>query len=291
MQNLDENTITAAVLDRLANTPDARLKLVMTSLVRHLHDFAREVELREDEWMAAVEFLTETGRISGPERQEMILLSDTLGLSMLVTAQNHRKPLDCTEATVFGPFHVENAPRYPLGADISNGASGQPCFVDVVIKARDGSLIKGAVAEVWQSDADGKYDVQYPDHHDHRARGVLTSDAHGRIYFKSVLAEAYPIPADGPVGRMLKATGRHPWRPAHLHFRITAAGFERLVTHVFRDDDQYLDSDAVFGVRSSLLAKWQRHEAGAAPDGGHIDVPFYTLRFTFVLNPEPESHA
>jgi hydroxyquinol 1,2-dioxygenase len=290
MQNLDENTITAAVLARLANTPDARLKLVLTSLVTHLHDFAREVELSEDEWLTAVKFLTETGQISGPRRQEMILLSDTLGLSMLVTAQNHRKPADCTEATVFGPFHVEDAPHFPPGADISNGAVGQPCFVDVLIKARDGSAIGGAVAEVWQSDADGKYDVQYPDH-EHRGRGVLKSDANGRIHFKSVLAEAYPIPADGPVGRMLEATARHPWRPAHLHFRITAPGFERLVTHVFRDDDQYLDSDVVFGVRSSLLARWQRHEAGEAPDANLIDTPFYTLQFTFVLNPEPESHA
>ncbi len=291
MQNLDENTITAAVLERLTNTPDARLKMVMTSLVRHLHAFAREVVLREDEWMTAIEFLTETGRISGPARQEMILLSDTLGLSMLVTAQNHRKPADCTEATVFGPFHVENAPQFALGADISNGATGQPCFVDVVIKGRDGSPIKGATAEVWQSDADGKYDVQYPEQHEHRARGVLHSDAAGRVYFRSVLAEAYPIPADGPVGRMLKATGRHPWRPAHLHFRITAAGYQRLVTHVFRNDDQYLDSDAVFGVRSSLLATWQRHEPGQAPDGSHMDAPFYTVSFTFVLNPEPESQA
>ena len=290
MQNLDENTITAAVLERLAGTPDERLKLIMNSLVRHLHDFAREVELREDEWMTAIEFLTETGRMSSPTRQEVILLSDTLGLSMLVTAQNHRKPADCTEATVFGPFHVENAPRFPLGADISNHAEGEPCFVDVLIRGRDGTPIEGAVTEVWQSDADGRYDVQYPDH-EYRGRGILTSDISGRVHFKSVLAEAYPIPDDGPVGRMLQATARHPWRPAHLHFRITAPGYQRLVTHVFRDDDKYLESDVVFGVRSSLLAKWQRHDAGQAPDGSTIETAYYTLNFTFVLNPEPESHA
>jgi hydroxyquinol 1,2-dioxygenase len=285
MQNLDEHSITDAVLERLNATPNARLKEVLTSLVHHLHDFARETRLSEDEWLAAIEFLTRTGQISGPTRQEFILLSDVFGLSMLVTAQNHRKPAGCTEATVFGPFHVEDAPNMALGSDIAGGAPGQPCYVDVSICGPGRKALAGATVEVWQSDANGKYDVQYPELDEHRARATLLSDDQGRVYFKSVLAEPYPIPHDGPVGQLLEASRRHPWRPAHLHFRITAKGYERLVTHVFRDDDRYLDSDVVFGVRSSLLAPWIEHAPGITPDGATSTVPFYTLHFDFVLNP------
>jgi len=284
MRNLDENTITAETLERIANTPDPRLKQIMTSLIRHLHDFAREVELTEKEWFAGIQFLTDTGHMSDAKRQEFILLSDALGLSMLVIAQNNRKPQGCTEATVFGPFHVAGAPHFALGADIANGALGEPCYVRATVKGLDGVPIANAVVEVWQADADGFYDMQYKGNETHRARGVLRSDRDGQVYFKSVLAEAYPIPADGPVGRMLNATARHPWRPAHMHFMIEAPGYERLVTHVFRDHDKYLDSDAVFGVRSSLITHWDRHEPGATPDGGRSDVPFYTLDFDFVLN-------
>jgi hydroxyquinol 1,2-dioxygenase len=185
---------------------------------------------------------------------------------------------------VFGPFHVEDSQHFPANADISNGAPGESCYVLARVTDLAGMPIEGAVAEVWQSDANGKYDVQYQDIDEHRARGILTSNADGEIRFRSVLAEAYPIPDDGPVGRMLAATGRHPWRPAHLHFRITAPGFERLVTHVFRDGDRYLDSDAVFGVRSSLIAPWIAHAPGPTPDGSSSDAPFHTLDFTFVLN-------
>jgi hydroxyquinol 1,2-dioxygenase len=265
MRNVDEHTITEAVLARLAATPDARLEEVLSSLVRHLHAFAREVRLTEAEWFEGIRFLTDTGRMCDDKRQEFILLSDTLGLSMLVTAANHAKPAGCTEATVFGPFHVEGAPRYPLGADVSNGARGEPCFVRGQVRALDGRPVPRAELEVWQADADGFYDVQRPgDDGAHRARGVLRADDEGRFHFRTIVAEAYPIPTDGPVGRMLEATGRHPWRPAHLHFMITAPGFERLITHVFREGDPYLESDAVFGVRSSLVADWVRHEPGQA---------------------------
>ncbi len=233
--------------------PNPRVREIMASLIRHLHDFAREVRLTEEEWLEGIKFLTDTGHITDGKRQEFILLSDTLGLSMLVIAQNNRKPPGCTEATVFGPFHVTGAPNYPLGADISNGAKGEPCYVRATINGPDGEPVPNAHVEVWQADADGFYDVQYKDDGAHRARGVLNADAQGRLHFKSVLAEAYPIPTDGPVGRMLSATGRHPWRPAHMHFMIDAPGYARLVTHVFRDEDKYLDSDAVFGVRSSLI--------------------------------------
>jgi hydroxyquinol 1,2-dioxygenase len=284
MRNLDENTITEAVLARHADATDARLKDIVTSLVRHLHAFAREVNLTEAEWEAGVGFLTEVGHMTDARRQEFILLSDTLGLSMLVTAMAHRKPAGCTEATVFGPFFVDDAPAYDNGGDVANGARGEPCFVSGVVRGPGGEPVAGARIEVWQADAAGFYDVQYSDAESHRARGVLHSLPDGRYHFRSIVAEPYPIPHDGPVGRMLEALGRHPWRPAHLHFMITAPGYERLVTHVFREGDRYLDSDAVFGVRSSLIAPWRHCESGTAPDGTVMATPFSTLEFDFVLN-------
>jgi hydroxyquinol 1,2-dioxygenase len=285
MRNIDEDTITGAVIARHANAPDARLRDIMTSLVQHLHAFARDVKLTEAEWFEGIRFLTEVGHITDDKRQEFILLSDTLGLSMLVTALNHAKPMGCTESTVFGPFHVEGAPRFELGADVARGAKGEPCWVRGRVRDLDGRGIGGAEIEVWQADAAGFYDVQYADLEQHRARGVLASAPDGSFHFRSIVAEPYPIPHDGPVGRMLAALGRHPWRPAHLHFMLSAPGYERLITHVFRDGDAYLDSDAVFGVRGSLIADWVRHDAGRAPDGSDCEVPFYTLDFDFVLNP------
>ena len=285
MRNIDESTITQAVLARHAKATDARLREIMTSLVQHLHAFAREVRLTEAEWFDGVRFLTECGHMSDDKRQEFILLSDTLGLSMLVTAMNNTKPAGCTEATVFGPFHVDGAPEFALGDDVSQGARGEPCYVRGHVRDLGGRGIGGARIEVWQADADGFYDVQRSELGDrHQGRGTLHCAADGNFNFKSTLASAYPIPHDGPVGRMLERLGRHPWRPAHLHFMITAPGYERLVTHVFRQGDQYLDTDAVFGVRSSLVADWVRHPAGAAPDGGTSTTPFYTLDFDFVLN-------
>ena len=274
MRNLNQDTITQAVLARLAETPDPRLKEIMTSLVQHLHAFAREVKLTEAEWFKGIEFLTATGHKCDDQRQEFILLSDTLGLSMLTVAMNNDKPAGCTEATVFGPFHVEGAPHYAHGDDVANGAKGEPCVVRGRVLGIDGNPVPHAVVEVWQADAEGHYDVQYADLGHHQARGILSSGPDGRFHFRTIVAEAYPIPVDGPVGDMLRATRRHPWRPAHLHFMIKAEGFETLITHVFRDGDRYLDSDAVFGVRQSLVADWVRQADGTC-----------TLDFDFVLNP------
>ena len=274
MRNLDEHTITQAVLERFSNTPDPRLKEIIFSLVQHLHDFAREVRLTEDEWLEGIKFLTRAGHITDDKRQEFILISDTLGLSMLTVAMNNQKPEGCTEATVVCPFHVENAPVYKLGDDVGNGAIGTPCFVKGTIKGLGGEPVAGAHIEVWQSDEDGMYDVQKPNLDHAQGRGVLKADDQGNYYFKSILAVAYPIPHDGPVGDMLVATKNHPWRPAHLHFMIKAPGYESLITHVFRHDDQYLDSDAVFGVRQSLITDWVKQANGE-----------YNLEFNFVLNP------
>jgi hydroxyquinol 1,2-dioxygenase len=285
MLNIDEHTITQTVLDSLAGCTDPRLRTVLSSLVQHLHAFARDVKLTEEEWFAGIQFLTDVGHQTDAKRQEFILLSDTLGLSMLVTAQNNHRPAGCTEATVFGPFFVEGAPTVDHGADIAQGAQGEPCFVRGVVQALDGTPVAGAQIDVWQSDEEGFYDVQRTDLTHHQARARLVSRPDGSFNFKSIVAVPYQIPSDGPVGRMLASVGRHAWRPAHLHFMIVAPGFERLITHVFRSDGPYLDSDAVFGVRSTLVADWIRHEAGTPPGGGLSDRPFYTLDYRFVLNP------
>jgi hydroxyquinol 1,2-dioxygenase len=273
MRNLTQDNITQAVIARFAETPDARLKQILTSLVQHLHAFAREVKLTEEEWMAGIEFLTRAGHITDDKRQEFILLSDTLGLSMLTVAMNNDKPAGCTEATVFGPFYVEGAPAYELGQDLANGAAGQPCEVRGRVRGLRGEAVPGAQIHVWQADAQGMYDVQRDDQA-LQARGVLHAGPEGQYHFRSILAESYPIPDDGPVGDMLKATRRHPWRPAHLHFMIKAPGYETLTTHVFRNGDRYLDSDAVFGVRQSLIADWVQQ-----PDGR------WRVEYDFVLNP------
>lgn len=287
MRNLDEDNITRAVIGMHADAANPRLREIMTGLVQHLHAFARDVALTEDEWFEGIRFLTEVGHITNGTRQEFILLSDTLGLSMLVTALNNKKPKGCTEATVFGPFHVEDSPRVELGGDVANGAPGEPCYVRGTVVGLDGRPVPNAELQVWQADEAGFYDVQYGDGAPQRARATLQADEQGGFHFKTIRAEAYPIPHDGPVGRLLEVLGRHPWRPAHLHFMITAPGYERLITHVFRNGDRYLDSDAVFGVRSSLIADWIEHPPGPAPDGSRSEVPFYTLDFRFVLNPAP----
>ena len=232
------------------------------ALITHLHDFTSGVNLTEADWLQGIEVLTATGQNCDAKRQEFILLSDTLGLSMLVVATNNAKPAGATEATVLGPFHVDDAPRVEPCADQARGAPGAPLFVQARVRSLDGRPIADADADadadtevdVWQADDDGLYDVQRPElGQTLRARGVLRSAADGTVRFRTVAPPAYPVPTDGPVGRMLLASGRHAWRPAHVHFRIRAPGFGTLVTHIFRDGDPYLDSDVVFGVGSSLI--------------------------------------
>lgn len=280
MRDLNQHTITQEVIDRFADTPDPRVKQLMTSLVTHPRAFAREVHLSEGEWERGIAFLTATGRLCDDRRQEFILLSDVLGLSMLTVAMNHDKPAGCTEATVFGPFHVDDAPGYALGGDVANGAIGATLYVHGTVKGIGGEAVPDAVIELWQADAEGFYDVQRPDCGAPQGRGVIRSDGDGAFHFRTVVPAAYPLPVDGPVGRLLNATGRHPWRPAHLHFRIHTPGYETLITHVFRDDGPWLDSDAVFGVRQSLVKAWP-----ARPDGSHV------LDYDFVLAPAADTHV
>jgi len=283
MRNIDEHTITAAFVQRLDACTDPRLKQVLTALVTHLHDFAREVRLTEAEWMQGIEFLTATGQKCDARRQEFILLSDTLGLSMLTVAMNQATPPGATEATVFGPFHTDDAPEHGQGDDIAAGAPGETLFVDVTVSSEDGTPLAGAEVDIWQADAAGLYDVQYEGLQERRARALMRTDAQGRLRFRSIVPTAYPVPTDGPVGQVLRASGRHPWRPAHVHFLIRAEGHRALITHLFREGDPYLDSDVVFGVRSSLVVAMPRHEPGTAPDGSVQGQPFHTLTHRFVL--------
>lgn len=262
MRNIDEFNITRAVLESLEGCDDPRLQEIMGALVRHLHDFAREVRLTEAELMRGTAFLTAAGQKCGDKRQELILLSDTLGLSMLAVALNNARPAGATEATVFGPFHVQDAPRMEQGDDIAAGAPGEALDVALCVCALDGTPIPHAEVDVWQADEEGLYDVQIPALGSRRrARAVMRADVEGRLRFRSIVPTAYPIPTDGPVGEMLVATGRHPWRPAHVHFMVKAAGYQTLITHVFRAGDPYLDSDVVFGVRNSLVASFDGRDA------------------------------
>jgi protocatechuate 3,4-dioxygenase beta subunit len=246
------------VNSRLGPDINPRLAQVMTSLVKHLHAFAKDVELTQAEWAVAVDFLTRTGQISDGNRQEFILLSDVLGLSMLVDAINHRRPSGATENTVLGPFHVPGAPRYPMGTNISLDGKGESCLFSGIVRDIEGNPVANAEIDVWCDNADGYYDVQQPGIQPQwNNRGIFVTGPDGRYSFRGIRPVAYPIPDDGPVGQMLAALGRHPNRPAHMHFLVSAPGFETIVTHTFVQGDQWLTSDAVFGVKASLIASMQ----------------------------------
>lgn len=286
MRDFNEDNITDAVIARFANTPDPRLKQIMTGLVRHLHACVRDVEPTFEEWQFAIGYLTRVGQMCTDKRQEFILLSDTLGVSMLVDAINHRMPEGATQTTVLGPFFVAGLPELKLGANIAGTISGEPLYVEgTVTSAGSGRPLAGAVIDAWQSDDDGYYDVQRPELTEPALRGRFRADSNGRFHFWSITPRFYPIPDDGPVGEMIKATKRHPYRPAHVHFMIGAAGHETLVTHVFAEGDPYLDSDAVFGVKNSLIKTFVSREPGAAPDGRVIATPWRSLDYDFGLKP------
>ncbi len=283
-RNLVDEDLTQAVLATFENSKSKRFQTVMQSLVKHLHAFINEVGLTQEEWFKGIDYLTRVGHISDEKRQEFVLLSDVLGVSMLVIDLNSKKYAGATASTVFGPFFVEGSPAFENGDDIANGASGEPCYMQGRVRSTTGEPLPGALIEIWQADDNGFYDVQ-KEASNVWGRGHLHTDKEGRYYFWSVRPEAYPIPEDGPVGELLHEAKRSPMRPAHVHFMIKVPGYETLITHVFKDGDQYLDSDAVFGVRSSLITSFQRHEPGLAPDGKKMDVPFYTMNYDFLLAP------
>ncbi len=286
-RNTSEDDITAETLARFAETPDPRLRQIMLSLIGHLHAFVKEVQLTEAEWFQAIEILTRAGQMCSDKRQEFILFSDTLGVSMVVDLIGHRKPAGATESTVFGPFHRLGAPELPAGGNIAHrDASGVPTLVGGRVLDLDGRPIAGALLDVWQAQTNGLYDSQDQDPDALHMRGKFRTDAEGRYLIRTVRPVNYPIPSDGPVGAMLQATGRHPWRPAHIHFVVSANGYEPVTTHIFDRIDPYLASDAVFAVKQSLICDFVRHE-NPEPAATRLGIapPFLTADFDFHLKP------
>jgi hydroxyquinol 1,2-dioxygenase len=280
-----EADVVERVLVSFAGTPDPRTHELVEALTRHLHAFLRETRLTEEEWKQAIDFLTAVGHLTDDRRQEFILLSDVLGASMQTITVNNQAYANATEATVFGPFFVEGSPEVGLGGDVAGGAAGEPCWVEGRVLDTSGSPVAGARIEVWEADADGLYDVQYGD--DRVAgRGHLHADDRGRYRFWAVTPTPYPIPDDGPVGDLLRATGRSPMRASHLHLMVEAEGYRTLVTHVFPRGDAYLDSDAVFGVRESLIVDvHQQLPTTPTPDGRELAGPWARIDFDVVLAP------
>lgn len=287
--------IAQAVIERMSDCQDPRFKQVMSSLIRHAHAFVQDVDLKPEEWMAAVQFLTDSGKMCDDKRQEFILLSDTLGISMLVVALDqargaaalkaHPPTVAPTEATVLGPFYSEGAPELPLGAQLDGAGEGEPCYYHGQVTDTAGKPIAGAILDVWSSDDEGFYDLQKGDGNAMTLRARFRTDADGRYHYWSIKPAFYPVPNDGPVGRMLRRMGRHPNRPAHMHTMLQAPGHERLITHIFVSDSPYIESDAVFGVRESLIADFQAHPAGTAPDGRRLDQPWFSAPYDFCLVP------
>jgi len=278
MRNLDQHTVTETALERISKCPDPRLKEVMTALITHLHEFAREVKLTPDEWMKGIEFLTDVGHITDDKRQEFILLSDTLGLSALVDLlANSGKSKAATESSLLGPFFRDGAPEMAAGASIARGIEGEPLMVHGRVTSTDGKPVSGAQIDVWQASSSGQYDLQFDNFKgaEMNLRARFHTDADGRFKFMSVKPSSYPVPSDGPVGKMLNALGRHPFRPAHIHFIISAAGFRPLVTALYIDGDKYIESDVVFGSREQLVVKYQPSSSA------NID----SIEYKFVIEP------
>lgn len=277
MRNLTEENVTEAVISQLSNCKDPRLQEVMTSLVKHLHGWVREIQPTEEEWLKGIEFLTATGQKCTEERQEFILLSDTLGVSILVDAINHRAPKGATESSVLGPFYVEDAPM-ETGEDVDlvrNELGGEPLLFTGKVTGPDGAPIEGAVLDIWQTAGNGLYSNQEETQDKYNMRGRIKTDKDGNYRFRTCRPRAYEIPTDGPVGAMVKSVGRHCYRPAHVHFIVTAEGYEPVTTMIFADDDPYIDSDVVFAVKNSLVVKMDK-----AADGN-----VYTAEYDFGLKP------
>lgn len=287
MTQFNDTELTAAVIDSFEKTPDPRLKFLLQELVKSLHDYVRRTDLTFDEWGAAIDFLTRTGQKCTPTRQEFILLSDVLGVSMLVDAVNHRERDGATETTVLGPFYVGEHKPMPHGADISPGLDGERMFVQSRVTDLDGKPLAGVPVDVWHADDDGFYDSQKPTYETEgpSSRARFITDADGRLSFRTILPCSYPIPTDGPVGRLILDTNRHPMRPAHVHFLVDAPGYEPLVTHVFIGGDKYLDSDVVFGVKNELIATIEKRTDARMPDGTPANGAWHLMTYDFRMKP------
>jgi hydroxyquinol 1,2-dioxygenase len=285
MQLVTEDNITELATQRWGTAHDARTRELLTGLVQHLHDFAREVRLTEDEWMAAIQWLTATGQISDEKRMEFILASDVLGLSMLVVQMNHRFDPAATPATVLGPFHIEGSPELEYAADMSQGLPGVPLFISGTVRTLDGSPVPGAVLDVWQADQDGAYEAQL-EVDEARLRAKYTSREDGTYCVRTIAPKGYSIPMDGPVGALIRQTEISYFRPAHVHFLLNVPGFRPLITHLFEAGAEFLDSDVVFGTKQELVVTYEHHEPGRTPDGGTSEVPWASATYDFILQPQ-----
>ncbi|MGJ5082983.1 intradiol ring-cleavage dioxygenase [Bradyrhizobium sp. SZCCHNR1015] len=287
MTQFNEVELTEAVVASFERTPDPRAKFLLQELVKSLHDYVRRTELTFDEWAAAIDFLTRTGQTCTASRQEFILLSDVLGVSMLVDAINHRDRAGATETTVLGPFYVGEHKVTAHGTDISADLKGEKMFVQGRVTDLSGAPLAGATVDVWHADDEGFYDSQRPSYESDgpSSRARFITDADGRFFFRTILPCSYPIPTDGPVGRMILETKRHPMRPAHVHFLVDAKGYEPLITHVFVGGDEYLDSDVVFGVKDDLIAQVQRSTDAVMPDGKLAVGPWHLMTYDFRMKP------
>jgi hydroxyquinol 1,2-dioxygenase len=284
MQLVTEDNITELARQRWGTAHDERTRELLTALVQHLHDFALEVRLTEDEWMAAIQWLKRAGQISDEKREEFILASDVLGLSMLVVQMNHRFDPGATPATVLGPFHIEGSPELGYAADMSEGLPGTPLFVTGTVRSLDGTPVGGAVLDVWQADEEGAYEGQL-EVEEARLRAKYTTREDGTYCIRTIAPKGYAIPMDGPVGDLIRQTDISYFRPAHVHFLLNVPGFEPLITHLFEEGGQYLDSDVVFGTKQELVVAYEHHEPGPTPDGGTSDVPWISATYDFVLQP------
>jgi hydroxyquinol 1,2-dioxygenase len=285
VQLVTEDNITDLAAERWATAHDPRTAELMTALVRHLHAFAREVRLTEDEWMAAIQWLNRTGQISNEKREEFILTSDVLGLSMLVVQMNHRLDPRATPATVLGPFHIEGSPELGYGDDMSQGLPGTPLYIHGVVKDLDGNPVPNAVLDLWQADNEGLYESQHADVDEARLRAKYTTREDGTYCVRTVAPLGYTIPMDGPVGELMAKTDISHFRPAHVHFLLGVPGYEPLITHLFQEGADYLDSDVVFGVKEELVVRYEQREPGETPDGSKCDQPWFEARYDFVLQP------
>jgi hydroxyquinol 1,2-dioxygenase len=284
MQLVTEDNITELAKQRWGTAHDERTRELLTGLVQHLHDFAREVRLTEQEWMAAIQWLKRTGQISDEKREEFILASDVLGLSMLVVQMNHRFDAAATPATVLGPFHIDGSPELEYAGDMSEGLPGVPLFVSGTVRSLDGTPVGGAVLDVWQADEDGAYEAQLAVE-EARLRAKYTTREDGSYCLRTIAPKGYSIPMDGPIGELIGQTEISHFRPAHVHFLLNVPGFRPLITHLFEEGAEFLDSDVVFGTKQELVVGYEHHEPGPTPDGGTSAVPWASTTYDFVLQP------
>jgi hydroxyquinol 1,2-dioxygenase len=282
MPYVTEQNLTDVVLDRWKNIPDPRLRQVMGSLIKHLHGFVRDIEPTEKEWATAIDFLTRIGKMCDDKRQEFILFSDVMGVSMLVDSMNHRLASGATPTTVEGPFHVANAPEVADGGNMAKGAPGIPCFVVGKVRDLDGKPVGGATLDLWQTDGEGFYEAQR-DVTEPWMRGLYKTRPDGSYVIRTVAPIGYTIPMDGPVGELVKKTSISPMRPAHIHFCLESPGYHRVVTHLFQRGCPYIETDVVYGVKEPLIVDFVEKPAGVAPNGEKVDTPFYVINYDFVL--------